>query len=276
VDTQYWTTVETMARELAPRRADAELAQLSAYLSRHHDAADFFALLDDLAGPAGAALAPGAEAGAFAAVRDACQPLRALPPEALPTAVAFAARLLRYQISKLPPAPRPQPVPARAPAAVARPPVGAPPAPSARPQPGRPAAAGAPPGPRPPRPPGPMPAAAERRGPPPPAGPRPAAPPGARPTPPGRPAPPPGERAPVQPAAEQPRPAPPPPRRPATMEEMLRALQAQFSGGPGAGPAEERPRPRAESKAERLRREQEEIRERYRRQLEEDEQTRRG
>src|SRR5581483_10610294 len=208
-----------MARELAPRRADAELAQLSAYLSRHHDAADFFALLDDLAGPAGAALAPGTEAGAFAAVRDACQPLRALPPEALPTAVAFAARLLRYQISKLPPAPRPQPVPARAPAAVARPP----------------------PGPRPPRPPGPMPAAAERRGPPPPAGPRPAAPPGARPTPPGRPAPPPGERAPVQPAAEQPRPAPPPPRRPATMEEMLRALQAQFSGGPGAGPAEERP-----------------------------------
>jgi hypothetical protein len=61
------------------------------------------------------------------------------------------------------------------------------------------------------------------------------------------------------------------------MDDMLRALQAQFSGSTGGGtPLEERPRERVESKRERLRREQEEIRERYRRQLEEDEQARRG
>jgi hypothetical protein len=60
------------------------------------------------------------------------------------------------------------------------------------------------------------------------------------------------------------------------MDDMLRALQAQFSGAPGsAEPApEERPRERVESKRDRLRREQEEIREQYRRQLEEDERQR--
>jgi hypothetical protein len=54
------------------------------------------------------------------------------------------------------------------------------------------------------------------------------------------------------------------------MEEMLRQLQAQYSGGPQAGPAAEAPRrpERVESKRERLRREQEEIRERYRQQRE--------
>ena len=58
VDTQYWRMVEAVAHHLAPRRADTELAQLSAYLNAHRDAADFFALLDDLAAPAGAALCP--------------------------------------------------------------------------------------------------------------------------------------------------------------------------------------------------------------------------
>jgi hypothetical protein len=55
------------------------------------------------------------------------------------------------------------------------------------------------------------------------------------------------------------------------MEEMLRALQAQYSGQePGAppSPTRERQPPRVESKRDRLRREQEEIRERYRRQQE--------
>ena len=81
---------------------------------------------------------------------------------------------------------------------------------------------------------------------------------------------------PAQPAAEQAPPAPPPVRRPPTMEDMLRALQAQYSGGRDAPAAEERPRERVESKRDRLRRELEEIRERYRRQQEEDEQARRG
>jgi hypothetical protein len=265
VERHDWAAVEAVARELAPRRADAELAQLSGYLSAHRDAADFFALLDELAGPAGSALTPGGTSR-FAAVRDACQPLRALAPDTLPAAVAFAARLLRYEVSKLPPAPRPAPVPVRAPVAAARPAAGAP-TPPARPAPGRPAAVGTPVAPRPPRPPGPVPAAAERRGPGPPPGPRP--------TPPGPAASPPGERAPVQPAAEHIRPAPPPPRRPPTMDDMLRALQAQFSGERGEAP-EERPRERVESKRDRLRREQEEIRERYRRQQEEADQPPRG
>lgn len=61
------------------------------------------------------------------------------------------------------------------------------------------------------------------------------------------------------------------------MDDMLRALQAQFSGAAGEPPAaEERPRERVESKRDRLRREQEEIRERYRRQQAEDERARRG
>jgi hypothetical protein len=263
VERQAWPAVEAVARELAPRRADVELAQLSAYLAAHRDADDFFALLDELAGPAGAVLTPGGANG-FTAVRDACQPLRTLPADELPAAVAFAARLLRYHVSKLPPAPRPMPVPVRAPVAAPRP-AGGLSAPPARPALGRPAAAGAPAAPRPPRPPGPLPAAAERRGPAP-AGPRPATPsPAVRP---------PAERPPVQPAAEQPRPEPPP-RRPATMDDMLRALQAQFSGERG-GAAEERSGERVESKRDRLRREQEEIRERYRRQQEEAEQARGG
>jgi hypothetical protein len=57
------------------------------------------------------------------------------------------------------------------------------------------------------------------------------------------------------------------------MEEMLRALQEQYSGGGrGPEPAQERP-PRVESKRDRLRREQEEIRERYRREMEERERS---
>ena len=51
------------------------------------------------------------------------------------------------------------------------------------------------------------------------------------------------------------------------MEEMLRALQAQYGSSAG-GPESQRPA-RTESRRERLRREQEEIRERYRRQREE-------
>ncbi|HLH25041.1 MAG TPA: hypothetical protein VK066_21165 [Chloroflexota bacterium] len=270
MDRQYWPTVEAIAQELAARRADDALAQVSAYLNAHRDAADFFALLDDLAGPAGAALVPGG-AGAFAAVRDACQRLRPVPAGELPAAVAFTARLLRYQASKLPPAPRPAPAPVRAPVAAPRPAAGPPPVPPARPQPGRPAA-GPPAGPPPPRPPGPVPAAAEHRGPPP-GGPRPAPPAGPHPAAPPRPGVP-GERAPAQPAGAPPRPAPP--RRPPTMDDMLRALQAQFGSGREAPPAAERPRERVESKRERLRREQEEIRERYRRQQEADEQARRG
>jgi hypothetical protein len=56
------------------------------------------------------------------------------------------------------------------------------------------------------------------------------------------------------------------------MEEMLRALQSQYSGresAPAPPGSRERQPPRVESKRERLRREQEEIRERYRRQREE-------
>ena len=53
------------------------------------------------------------------------------------------------------------------------------------------------------------------------------------------------------------------------MEEMLRALQEQYSGGrPGREGAERGRPPPAETKRERLRREQEEIRERYRRERE--------
>src|SRR5581483_7333373 len=97
---EHWPLVEALARDLAPSRADAELAQLSAYLGAHRDADDFFALLDDLAGPAGAALGAG-DPRAYATLRDACQQLRPLPAEELPAAVAWAARLLRYHVGKL-------------------------------------------------------------------------------------------------------------------------------------------------------------------------------
>ena len=52
------------------------------------------------------------------------------------------------------------------------------------------------------------------------------------------------------------------------MEEMLRALQAQYGSSAG-GPESQRPAARTESRRERLRLEQEEIRERYRRQRDE-------
>src|SRR5688572_30568761 len=101
---QYWPVVQAVAGDLAAVRADAELAQVSAYLNAHQDAGDLFDLLDELAGPGGAALARGAQmAQHYAAVRDACQRLRDVPPADLPEAVAWAARLLRYRVSQLPP-----------------------------------------------------------------------------------------------------------------------------------------------------------------------------
>src|SRR4051812_25623642 len=71
---EYWPLAEAVARDLAERRADShELAQASHYLNAHRDAADFFAFLDELAGPAGAVLArSGQTASHLAAVRDAC------------------------------------------------------------------------------------------------------------------------------------------------------------------------------------------------------------
>jgi hypothetical protein len=261
---EYWPLAEGIARDLAGRADPNELAGAAHYLSEHRDAADFFALLDDLAGPSGAVLIrSGQTAHHQAAVRDACQRLRDVPEAELPEVVGWAVRLLRYQQSQLPPprpvaparppAPdRPAPRPAGPPAAaVARAPAAArPPAPP--PGPGRPAAP-AMPGPR------QRPAAAAERGP--------AAPP---PSPrPGQPAPP--ERGPARPAAQQP-PPPPAPRRPPTMDDMLRQLQAQFGGG-GRGPEPARPassrQDPAEVRRERARREQEAIRERYRQQREE-------
>ncbi|HZR97210.1 MAG TPA: hypothetical protein VFE37_00805 [Chloroflexota bacterium] len=260
---EYWPLAEGVARDLAGRRVDpSELAQAADYLSTHRDAADFFALLDDLAGPAGAVLArSGQTAHHQAAVRDACQRLRDVPEAELPEVVGWAVRLLRYEQSQLPP---PRPVAPSRPAAPARPaprPVGPPVGPAA----GAPAAArppAPPPGPgRPGAPamPGPRqrPAAAAERGP--------GAP--AHPPRPGQPAP--AERGAARPAAQQP-PPPPPPRRPPTMDDMLRQLQAQFGGGHGPEPS--RPAPSrqdpAEVRRERARREQEAIRERYRQQRE--------
>src|SRR3712207_1484998 len=104
---QHWPIVESVARDLAGQRADAELAQVSSYLNARRNAEDFFALLDELAGPAGAARARGAQmAHHYGVLREACQPLRALPEAELPAALAWAARLARYQVSQLPPAPR--------------------------------------------------------------------------------------------------------------------------------------------------------------------------
>lgn len=256
---EHWNTVTTVVRELTPLRADAELGQVSAYLNTHRDAADFFAFLDELAGPGGAALARGPLAAQhYAAVRAACQRFRALPPEALPEAVAWAARLLRYEVASLPPAPQaaapPAPV-ARPPAA---PPPAAPPSPPARPAAARPPAA---------RSPAPSPRVQ------PPATARPAAPARAQPPAPERPPAPAPERA-AQPAAAQQAPRPARPARPSTLDEMLRALQAQFGAGRGGRLAEPERRPPdpTEAKRQRLLREQEEIRERYRRQREQDDQ----
>jgi len=261
---EYWPLAEAVARDLAGRADPNELARAAHYLAARRDAADFFALLDDLAGPAGAALARSGQTPHHqAAVRDACQRLRAVPDADLPEVVGWAVRLLRYQQSQVPPRP-----------AVAVPP-GAPARPAPRPA-GPPAAAGAvapaaasaaarppapPPGrqPPPPRPavpgPGLRPAAAAERGPAAPAPPRPGQPP---------------ERGPARPAAQQP-PPPPAPRRAPTMDDMLRQLQAQFGGG-GRGPEPARPAPSrqdpAAARRERARREQEAIRERYRQQSE--------
>lgn len=246
---EHWSTVTAVVRELTPLRADAELGQVSAYLNTHRDPSDFFAFLDELAGPGGAALARGPLAAQhYAAVREACQRFRSLPPETLPEAVAWAARLLRYEVASLPPAPRPA-----APSAPAvRPP--APPPPAAQPSPPPRPAAARPPTARPPAP-------------------RPAAPPRAQPPAAERPATPPAERAP-QPSAAPQAPRPARPAQPSTMDEMLRALQAQFGAGRSGRPPqpERRPPDPTEAKRQRLLREQEAIRERYRRQREEDDQ----
>ncbi|HWP28503.1 MAG TPA: hypothetical protein VNM50_03090, partial [Chloroflexota bacterium] len=81
------------------------------------------------------------------------------------------------------------------------------------------------------------------------------------------------ERAP-QPAAAQQAPRPVRPARQSTLDEMLRALQAQFGAGRGGrlSEPERRPPDPTEAKRQRLLREQEEIRERYRRQREQDDQ----
>jgi hypothetical protein len=242
---QHWPLVETVARELAERRVEPDLIQaVTGYLVAHREADDFFALLDDLAGPAGQALDPtAARAGRFAALRASCQPLRTAPAETLPELMGWAARLARYHLALLPPPARapapPPPAPAAAPAA-APPPSRPTPAPAA---PARaPAAA-----PRPPRPP------AAPRPPAPPREPRPA------PAPPTRPA----------PAGQPPEPARPAAQRRQSMADLLEALRAQFNAQRVTGAPVPQPRlDRAESQRERLRREQQAIQERYRRQQE--------
>ncbi|HZU05015.1 MAG TPA: hypothetical protein VFB73_03505 [Chloroflexota bacterium] len=266
---EYWPLVDTVARKLAEERVDpSALAQVGRYLSTHRAAEDFFALLDELAGPAGTALARSQAAPAFAALRAACQPLRAVPASDLPEAIAWTTRLLRYHAAQLPPLPRgteaaapvpppapgrptpsPRPAPPQLPAEQPTPPPVAAARPTARPV---PPARGEPPA-------APRPAAA--RTPHPPAAARAPHPPGAR-------------RPPAPPRPEEPpaRPEPPVPESPRepTMDELLRALQARFEARRRLGnppPAPRGPDP-AESKRERLRRQQQEIMERYRRQYE--------
>jgi hypothetical protein len=235
---QHWPLVETVARDLAERRVDPDLIQMvTSYLVAHRDAADFFALLDDLAGPAGHTLDPNAaRAGRFAALRASCQPLRAAPAPMLPELMGWAARLARYHLALLPP-------PARAPA----PPPPAPPREPAPPPPPRPA----------PAPPAPARApATATRAPRPPSAPRPPAPPREP-----RPAP--------APAGQPAEPARPAAQRRQNMAELLEALRAQFNAQRVTGAPVPQPRlDRAESQRERLRREQQAIQERYRRQQE--------
>jgi hypothetical protein len=263
---EYWPLVDAVARKLAEERVDpSALAQVGRYLSTHRASEDFFALLDELAGPAGAALARSQAAPAFAALCAACQPLRAVPASDLPEAVAWTARLLRYHAAQLPPLPRgtraeahvPQPAPSRPASGLrpAPPPLPAEPLPTAVAPPAErpaPPARGAPPA-------APRPAAAQT--PPPPAAARAPQPPAAR-------RPPAAPRAEAPPARPEP-PAPEPPREP-TMDELLRALQARFEARRPTGGAPPTPRvpDQLESKRERLRRQQQEIMERYRQQYE--------
>src|SRR5205823_9762504 len=147
---EYWPLADAVARDLAGRADPNELAHVAHYLSEHRDADDFFALLDELAGPGGAALARGGQTGHHqSAVRDACQRLRELPAADLPAVVGWAARLLRYQQSQLPaprplpaarvgPPGRPAPRPGGPPAVAGAPAVGGPPAGRPAGPPGRP------------------------------------------------------------------------------------------------------------------------------------------